>query len=61
MQRWLDALHPFTLMIKKPLPQIINCYIVRVCAHKPHKEKIFAPLRSVYIANKLSFIGMFLW
>lgn len=30
MQRWLDALHIFTLMIKKLLVWIINCYPHRV-------------------------------
>lgn len=56
MQGWLDALHPFTLMIKKPLPQIINSYI-EWCVPKSHFSPRYAEFT---VANKLSFIGMFL-
>lgn len=60
MQRRLDALHPLTLMIKKPLLQIINCYL-EWCVPKSHlKRRFLLGYAEFTIANKLPFIGMFL-
>lgn len=42
MQRWLDALHVFTLMIKKLLLRIINCYSFGRAVLKKHLKKGFA-------------------
>lgn len=65
-QSRLDALHPVTLMIKKTLPQIINCY-VEPCVPESHlkggsslryAEFAVASVNQVR-ANEPSFIGMF--